>query len=197
MKKIGKVTISAIAILFGIYNSCLAAKMLPEGRTEPTVVGKSAESNYFFYLYIAIGITSILGIIFLCIGLGIKNNKKRKIANCSSSTKGKVIDIVKRFYGDGIHDSAGYMYHPKIEYNVNEQEYVKISNFGTNPSKYEIGQEVEIHYNPDKCDMYYIEGDNTQKKLETIFTVVGSIVLIMAVLVGIIGTIIINNDAAY
>ena len=45
--------------------------------------------------------------------------------------------------------------------------------------------------------MYYIEGDNTQKKLETIFTVVGSIVLIMAVLVGIIGTIIINNDAAY
>ena len=41
--------------------------------------------------------------------------------------------------------------------------------------------------------MYYIEGDNTQKKLETIFTIACGIILIMAGLVGITGTIIIRN----
>ncbi len=196
MKKIKKVTVSAISILFSIYNSCSAADVLQGGRTAPLEAIEPVGPKYFRALFITIGIICLVGAIFLCIGLGMKNNRKKKILRCSSTTKGKVIDIVKRLYeevGTGIDAISTYLYHPKIEYSVNNQKYIKISNFGTKPSKYEIGQEVEIHYNPNKCDMYYIEGDNTQKKLETIFTIAGGIILIMAVLIGIIGTVIINN----
>lgn len=51
-----------------------------------------------------------------------------------------------------------------------------------NSQKYEIGQEIDIHYNPDNCDQYYVEGENTQKKLGIIFTIAGVIVLIVDIL---------------
>lgn len=74
------------------------------------------------------------------------------------------------------------MFHPIFEYSVGNQKYVKESKLGTTSQKYEIGQEIEIHYNPDNCDQYYVEGENTSKKLGVIFTITGIMVLVVAIL---------------
>lgn len=186
MKKIKKIMISAIALILNMYSCCFATIELKP--TIPPSEWEPVPPNYFL-VNLIIGLILLLGIIFLSIGLGIKHNRKKKLSNCSETTKGKIIDIVKRTYnGTGDDWTASYTFHPVIEYNVNNQKYVKTSNFGTNPSKYEAGQKVEIHYNPDNCDTYYIGGENTQKKLGTIFTTIGIIILFVAVVVAIIVT---------
>lgn len=176
MKKIKKIMISAIVLILNMYSCCFAT--IERKQTIPPIEGGILLPNYFFLVNL------IIGLIFLSIGLGIKHNRKKKLSNCSETTKGKIIDIVKRKHNDD--GTASYTFHPVIEYNVNNQKYVKTSTFGTRPSKYEVGQEVEIHYNPDNCDTYYIEGDNTQKKLGTIFTTIGIIILLVAIVVAII-----------
>lgn len=139
------------------------------------------------YTYLGIGLLLLIGILFLCIGLGIKKNKKNKIKNCTAVTKGKVVNIVKRSYGEGnIDEATTSMFHPVIEYSVNNEKYVKTHAFGAVPAKYEVGQEVEIHYNPDDCEKYYIEGEKIQKTLGTVFTIAGSIIIVVGILVGIL-----------
>lgn len=109
----------------------------------------------------------LLAIIFSSIGIWMQNNRKKKLTHCSSTTMGKVIKIVKRRYGGA--DSDTEMFHPVFEYSVENQKYVKESKFGTTKKKYEVGQEVEIYYNPNDCEEYYVGGENTQRNLGIIF----------------------------
>lgn len=144
-------------------------------------------------IILATGAVLLIAIMFLCMGIGMQNNRKKKLANCSSITMGKVIKIVKRSYDDvGIDKASAEMFHPVFEYNVGNQKYVKESKFGTTSQKYEIGQEVEIHYNPDNCEQYYVDGDNTQRNLGIIFTVAGVMVLIADVVGAIVATIVVS-----
>lgn len=130
-----------------------------------------------------IGAIFLVAIILLSIGIAIQNSRKKKLANCSLVTIGRVVKIVKHRYDDiGFDGASSEMFHPIFEYSVGDQKYVKESKFGTTSQKYEIGQEVEIYYNPDNGDQYYVAGENTQKKLGIIFTIAGVIVLIVAIL---------------
>lgn len=139
------------------------------------------------YIYLGIGLLLLIGIIFLSIGLGVNYNRKKKIRECTEITKGKVVDIVKRCYGNGhIDEPESYMFHPVIEYSVNNEKYVKTHAYGAVPSKYEVGQEVEIHYNPENCEKYYIEGEKNQKTLGIVFTIAGSIIIFAGILVTIL-----------
>lgn len=130
-------------------------------------------------IFIGIGIVTLVGIMFFIIGLAMLNNRMKKEKNCTVKTNGKVIDIVK----EKSNDTQGYTYyfHPVFEYNIGELKFVKKSSIGTSEQKYAIGQDVEILYNPENYHEYYVVGDNKQKRLAIIFTIVGIIVIIISI----------------
>ena len=132
------------------------------------------------------GIWAIVGFVFLTLGLLMLKNRKKKEINCTSMTFGKVTDIVRHqdYDSDGGYSSS---WHPVFEYNVGELKFIKESPYGTSQSKYAIGQDVEVYYNPEDYNEYYIAGDATPKILATIFTLVG----IGAILIAIISAIIV------
>jgi hypothetical protein len=139
------------------------------------------------YINLGMGLLLSIGMLFLCIGLGLNYSRKKKYKNCTAITKGKVVNVVKRSYGEGsIDEATTCMFHPVIEYSVNNEKYVKTHAFGAVPSKYEVGQEVEIHYNPENCEKYYIEGEKNQKILGIVFTIAGSIIIFAGILVTIL-----------
>ena len=127
------------------------------------------------------GVWTLLGVIFLIIGLVMLNNRKRKKSNCTSVTYGKVIDIVKnrRYNGHGVYYTS---WNPVFEYNIGELKFIKESYYGNSQSKYAIGQKVEVYYNPEDYNEYYIAGDNLPKTLATIFTIVGIVAIIVAII---------------
>ena len=130
--------------------------------------------NPILFISIFSGAWGLLGLIFLIIGLTVRKKTKNKILHCTSKTIGKVTDVVRTQMQDM---NGGYSssWHPVIEYTVGELKYIKESPNGTSQSKYAVGQEVEIFYNPEDAHEYYISGDNLPKTLSTIFTLVGII----------------------
>ena len=120
----------------------------------------------------------LVGIIFAIAGgiIFVKEVLKRK--KCNVSTNGTVIDIAR----DESRDSDGNIkitLHTIFEYNVSGNIYVKKSNFGSSNCKYHIGQEVEILYNAEKPDEYYVKGSFGSMILGAIFMICGIILIFM------------------
>lgn len=126
------------------------------------------------------GIWTLVGIIFLLIGVIMKNNMKKKELKCTFKTYGKVTDIVKRTHHD---NDGGYSssWHPIFEYNIGELKFIKEYSYGSSPSKYAIGQTVEIYYNPEDYHDFYIGGDTLPKTLAKVFTIIGIIAITVAI----------------
>ena len=74
-----------------------------------------------------------------------------------------------------------YSWRPVFEYNIGELKFIKESSYGSSQSKYAIGQNVEIYYNPEDYNEYYVVGDTLPKTLGTIFTIVGIIAIIISI----------------
>ncbi|MBR6033513.1 MAG: DUF3592 domain-containing protein [Clostridia bacterium] len=125
------------------------------------------------------GVWALIGVVFLIIGIVMHNNRKRKNVNCTSSTYGKVIDLVR-------HKSTSMDYYdpclyPVIEYNVGEQKFIKEYNYGSTNPRHLIGRRIEVHYNPENYNEYYIAEDTIPTKLAKIFTFVGIAAIAVAV----------------
>lgn len=125
------------------------------------------------------GMFGLVGIIFFIIGIFLIINRKKKEKNCTSKTYGKVIDIVKVRYND-VGKGYSYMWHPVFEYNIGNQKLIKQSAYGKVKCNYAIGQNVEIYFNPENYNEYYVAGENIPITLGIIFTCVGIVALIMA-----------------
>ena len=107
-------------------------------------------------------------------------NRKNKEKNCTSKTYGKVIDIVKVRY-NAVGKGYSYMWHPVYEYNIGNQKFIKQSAYGRTECKYAVGQNVEIYFNPENYNEYYVAGENVPKTLGIIFTCVGIVLIIIAI----------------
>lgn len=125
---------------------------------------------------------AVIGIIFFIVGLSISKNYKKKQINCTISTTGKVVDLVKEKTRNVNSRSYSYTWRPVFEYNIGELKYIKKSYMGTSQPKYAIGQNVEIYYNPDDHNEFYVKGDNLANTLGKIFIGVGVGALAVAVL---------------
>jgi hypothetical protein len=126
------------------------------------------------------GIWALVGVIFFVIGIVMFNNRKKKEISCTSKVYGKVIDIDRHqnYDADGQYSSS---WHPVFEYNIGELKFIKESPYGSSQSKYAIGQDVEIYYNPEDYNEYYVPEDNLPKTLATIFSIVGIGAIIIAI----------------
>ena len=137
-------------------------------------------SDSLKFVIIFSGVWAVIGIVFFIIGLFMFKNRKKKEISCTSKTYGKVTDIVRHESrgSDGTYSST---WHPVFEYNVGELKFIKESPFGGSSSKYAVGQNIEVCFNPENYNEYYIEGDNTQKTLATIFIGVGIVSICIAI----------------
>lgn len=142
-------------------------------------------SSILIFVMMFLGFWILFGAIFFTIGMVMLNNRKKKVANCTSKTYGKIMDIVRREKRDS---DGGYTtsWHPIFEYNIGELKFIKESPYGRSKSKYAIGQEVEVYYNPGDYNECYIAGETLQKTLGTIFIIVGICVVIMSVFAAIL-----------
>lgn len=116
----------------------------------------------------------LVSIVFTVFGgiIVIREVLKRK--KCNVITSGTVIDIVR----DVSRDSDGGVsttLHPIFEYNASGNTYIKKSSFGSTSCKYHIGQEVEIFYNSEKPDEYYVKGSFGSMFLGIAFVIWGVI----------------------
>ena len=137
-------------------------------------------SDTLMFVMMYSGIWALVGVAFFIIGMVMLNNRKKKEINCTSKTYGKVTDIVRHqsYDIDGGYNSS---WHPVFEYNIGELKFIKESPYGKSQSKYAIGQDVEVYYNPEDYNEYYIAGDALPKTLATIFTIVGIAAIIIAI----------------
>jgi hypothetical protein len=126
-------------------------------------------------------ICTLIGGIFLVIGIVIFIGIKKKETSCTSKTYGKVVDLVKNEHYD-MDRNYSSSWSPVFEYNIGELNFKKIYSYGESKSKYTIGQDVEIYYNPEDYNEYYIPSDDTPKTFAAIFCIVGAGVIIVGIL---------------
>lgn len=131
------------------------------------------------------GISGLIGIIFFIIGIVILKKRKTKEKNCTSKTYGKVVDILKHKNVD-LNGGHTYSWHPVFEYTIENLKYIKESLYGSSSSKFAIGQNVEIHFNPQNYNEFYIAEETLPRTLGTIFTIVGIVLIVIAIFIPII-----------
>ena len=131
------------------------------------------------------GISGLIGLIFFISGIIILKNRKKKEKNCTSKTHGKVIDILKH-ENRGIDSTYTYSWHPVFEYTIGNLKYVKESFYGFSESKFAIGQDVEILFNPENYNEFYVANETLPRTLGRIFTIIGNLLIIIAILIPII-----------
>ncbi|WP_124100815.1 DUF3592 domain-containing protein [Ruminococcus sp. Marseille-P6503] len=117
----------------------------------------------------------IVGVVFLCVGIGVRFYEQDKKESCTVRTYAKVVDIVSKT------DSDGTVYAPVFSYEVNGQEYVKQRNSYSNPCNYYKGQSLSLYINPNDPEEFYDGGDNVYKILFYIFGGMGALFTVIAV----------------
>ncbi len=131
------------------------------------------------------GLWGLIGIILLVVGIFIINNRKRKEEDCTVMTNGIVKDISKR--NDCDYDNVyTTRWNPVFEYKVGEETYIKEASYGSSRSKYAVGQKVEIYYNPEDHNEYYIVGETLPKTVGMVFSVSGVGAILIAVISAIV-----------
>lgn len=128
------------------------------------------------------GISGLIGIIFFIIGIVILKKQKTREKNCTSKTHGKVVDILKH-ENRGLDNTYTYSWHPVFEYTIENLKYVKESLYGFSESKFAIGQDVEIYFNPENYNEYYVAKETLPKTFGTVFTIVGIVLILIAILI--------------
>jgi len=132
-------------------------------------------ADILFYIVFGVfgGIFTIMGYIIL------RKTRKQKY-NCTIKTYGKVVNNIKHTATEtnatGAYENAD-SWHALFEYNVAGEKCVKESSLGTRYPKYEIGQTVEIYYNPENYHDFYVVGDTYPSNLGIILISIGIIII--------------------
>ena len=136
----------------------------------------------FWAPLLVIGIFTLIGIVFLSVGIGLRVNENKKKENCTQPVVATVKNMVKdRSYKD-IDDIITYYWYPVYEYKVGDAIYTRISNIGNVKKQYEIGQKVNILVNPNNPEEIYNDNEK-QELIGKIFLVVGIALLLIGLLV--------------
>lgn len=126
-------------------------------------------------------VLSITGIFFLIIcGLGLKKHAALR-KNCTLWTTGTVKEIAAKRYRLNHSDSRDVMYHPVIEYEVGGTVYIERSNTGSNPCKYQVGQQVKLCCSRENPSRFYLPGKSLYRTVSLVFGAVGLIYLAITV----------------
>ena len=116
----------------------------------------------------------VIGLAFACAGVLLVFLGIKKQQSCTGTTTGKIVDISREIRENIDHDSSSsivigsrhtgreIVLYPIYEYTVGENIITAKANESVNGAF--IGQTVEIHYNPEKPNQFYVgrSGNITQ-----------------------------------
>ena len=122
----------------------------------------------------------LVGIIFVTVGIIVMKQGDRLKKRCTEETIGTVVEVICERDSNTTSDST-YTYYPVIEYQVGDRTISQKSRSGQNPPKYQVGQQVEIYYNPNNVEEYIIKGDSTPKFLGIGAIILGSVAVAVGV----------------
>lgn len=128
-------------------------------------------------------ILGAVGIIFIIVGVILFRVKKKNEKCCTADTTGVVVDLIKKRHTMpdeyGAYRSAWY---PVIEYEANGIKVRKTASTGSNPSRYQVGEYVDLKYDPQNVEHYVLKEDHTLFVLQIIFSIIGVVLLIITFL---------------
>lgn len=142
--------------------------------------------DLFFPLFS--GIWCLVGVIFGLIGGFMLYHRRQKERTCTMYTSATVTDVVRRRH----HSTNGYRstyFHPVFSYYVGGQEIVTESHFGSSKPKFTVGQTVELFYDPDRPERYYVPEETVGNLLGWIFVGVCGVCLAIALTVFYLGVV--------
>ena len=122
----------------------------------------------------------VFGLIVACVGMLVMVLAIKKQMNCTEVTTGKIVDISREIRENTNYDSSSItrqtgreiILYPIYEYTVRGNTITAKSDKSVNGAF--IGQTVEIHYNPDKPNEFYVG------KLGNIIQIIGGLIFVVA-----------------
>ena len=133
-------------------------------------------------LLIVAAIFGSVGIVFLCVGLGIGSNAKKKRQRCTYAVDATVKENIRCRSGSSMHGhSRSSYYAPVLEFTYNGTEMTYTKNSGTNPPEFSPGEHVKLMIDPEKPSCCYIEGSKVSTVLTIVFTAAGAFLVLLAV----------------
>ncbi len=138
--------------------------------------------------FIMPAIFTFIGILFLCIGIGLFISDKNDSQACTEKVTAVVTDI--RSQESSQRDSDGYVsytttYSPVFQFTYNGKQYTVNSNLYSNPCNYSVGQRTEIYCNPDNPTKIYEPDRGVKKTMGLIFGGVGAVFAIVGIVVAV------------
>ena len=123
----------------------------------------------------------IMGIVFIAVGVFSFINQNRLNNVCTEQVVGTVVEIIQESSYDSESNTTSYTYYPVVEYTAGSERVTERGSVGSNPSKYKVGDNVDILYNPSNISEFIISGDSTSMILSIVFAVAGVVLLIAGV----------------
>ena len=130
-------------------------------------------------------VISILSVSFLIIGISTKIGNKKRVKECTVKADGEIVEI-KKVDMSASNENMAYSWFPVVKYQVGDRTITERFNYGNAKPKYEIGQKVEIYYNPHKVEEFYISGEDISKIIGRVFTLTGGLLLLIDIIIVII-----------
>lgn len=133
----------------------------------------------------AMVIVLIIGVVFIAVSIFAISSYQHLQKVCTGKVYGTVIDLVERrstSTSNG-HRRTSYSYAPVVQFMVNGREYTVESNTSTNPPSHQVGDTIEVHYNPDNPEETYFEKDAVALILGVVFGVIGFALIIIPAIV--------------
>lgn len=124
--------------------------------------------------------TIIISILFIGIGIFAINSGDDIANRCTIETKGTILEIVEEKTTDP-KESVDHKYYPVIAYDAGAKKYEEQSKNGSNPSKYKAGQEVDMYYNKEDPQDFYIKGEASTGSYGYFFIIIGILALVFGV----------------
>lgn len=130
---------------------------------------------------IGYSIGTVIGIAFFASGVFLLRHAKSEQARCSVKAAGRVVEYASRKKTVRMNDSSRIdtFYYPIIEYQVHCQPVRGQSLDGSTRKKYEIGTDVNLHYNPDKPTEMILPARKTLIPFAWLYIVSGIMVTVL------------------
>lgn len=132
-------------------------------------------------MYLINVVIVLVGVIFTVVSIGVNHGNKKKVQRCKVLTKGRVVDMQREASTSNTDGVATFSWYPVYEYTADEHIIRKRSYFGQAKQAFYPGEEVEIYYNANDYNEFYVPKEHTGKLIMA-FQIIGAMLLIIGVI---------------
>lgn len=135
-------------------------------------------------MWIAIAFILLFAAIFLSVGIIVSVSDKKTKNICTEEVTATVIENKKISSRNSGH--RYYTYRPVFRYEYKGREYISETSYSSSPPKFHEGDTAQIFVNPSSPQKIYVPQMNAAKIIIAVFTSIGTLALIAAVIVFVI-----------